>query len=369
MKYQSSFRQLIDWPNLLLAWHKASRGKRSNAAVALFESRLEDELFSLQEELQQKTWRPGGYTCFYIHDPKRRLISAAPFADRVVHHALCNIIEPGFERCFIKESFANRIGKGNHRALDFAQYCAKRHAYFLSLDIRKFFPCIDHEILRTLLARKISDDDVLWLIDLIVASGADIHDKENDTMLFPGDDLLVFTRARGLPIGNLTSQFWANVYLNPLDQFIKRRLRCRAYVRYVDDLLLFADAKPLLWEWLEQTSEFLAKLRLKFHDGSHPRPVTEGINFLGFRIFPDRRRLKRRKGIQYQRHLKVLIRQFEQGQLEADKLLDSVMAWNNHAGYANTIGLRKVVFSTLPEEIALQARRRYLHTLQRRKKP
>lgn len=232
MVKEADFQQLVEWSNLYLAWQKASKGKRSSIAVAVFESRLEDNLFELQESLSQKIWRPGEYVNFYIHDPKLRLISAAPFADRVVHHALCNIIEPAFERSFVKESFANRVGKGNHRAIDHAQYCARHFNYVLPLDIQKFFPSIDHQILIELLAKKIQDEDIMALIAVIIASGLDCGQTPNASSLISGDE----PRPKGLPIGNLTSQFWANVYLNPLDHFIKRSLRCKAYVRYVDDL-------------------------------------------------------------------------------------------------------------------------------------
>ncbi len=148
------FDQLTSWNNLLLAYQKASRGKRGLSYVAAFEHRLEDHLFELQHELCTQTYRPGPYESFYIHEPKRRLISAAPFRDRVVHHALCNLIEPIFERSFIFDSYANRIGKGTHRALDRCQQFARRFKYVWACDVRQFFPSIDYAILRAALARK-----------------------------------------------------------------------------------------------------------------------------------------------------------------------------------------------------------------------
>ena len=245
----TSFAHLCCWANLLRAWHDAARGKRGHAAVAAFEYRLEENLLTLQEELLNHTYRPGAYTSFFIHEPKRRLISAAPFRDRVVHHALCQIIEPGFERSFIADSFANRVGKGTHRALDRLQHFTRSFRFALSCDIRQFFPSLDHEILLATLARKVTDPDVLRLGTLILASGRDILSGEYNTVWFPGDDLFAALRPRGLPIGNLTSQFWANCYLNAFDHFVKRELRCPGYVRYVDDFVLFADDKRPLWEW------------------------------------------------------------------------------------------------------------------------
>ena len=204
------YDELTSWPNLLLAYRKASKGKRGKANVAAFEYRLEDNLCLLQEELRRQSYQPGPYHSFFIHEPKRRLISAAPFRDRVVHHALCNLIEPIFERSFIDDSYANRAGKGTHRALDRCQAFARRNHYVLQCDIRQFFPSIDHALLRGVLWRKVSDPCVRRLIDQILAGGAHVLSEEYEMVWFPGDDLLAALRPRGLPIGNLTSQFWAN---------------------------------------------------------------------------------------------------------------------------------------------------------------
>lgn len=340
------YTQLTTWDNLLLAYHKASRGKRYQPNVAAFEHNLEDNLFCLQGELQDKSYRPGMYHSFYIHEPKRRLISAAPFRDRVVHHALCHLMEPLFEASFISDSYANRVGKGTHRALDRCQEFARRYPYVLQGDIRQFFPSIDHAILRQLLVTKIDDLDTLWLIDQILTSGVGVLAEEYEMVWFPGDDLLAVCRPRGLPIGNLTSQFWANVYLNALDQFCKRTLGCRAYVRYVDDILLFASDKRTLWEWLAAIQAYLTRLRLSLHPGNHPKPVTEGIPFLGFVVFPQRRRLKRAKAIFYRQRWRHLLTNYREGVVTLDQLTASVRGWTAHAGYGNTVGLRKAIITT-----------------------
>ena len=202
----------------------------------------------------------------------------------MVHHALCNVIEPIFERRFIFDSYACRVGKGTHAALDRAQefarplsVCAQvRSGAFLSQ--RSIMP-----ILRQQLAHVIADTKALWLIDQILDSGAGIHRAEIEPRYFPGDDLFAALRPRGLPIGNLTSQFWANVYLNPLDQFVKRDLKCVAYVRYVDDFLLFADDKPTLHRWRQAVIEFAATLRLTLHEREavvfpvDDRPAVSGL--------------------------------------------------------------------------------------------
>jgi RNA-directed DNA polymerase len=342
------YQKICNWENLRLAHHKAARGKRGKRAAAAFEFNLADRLLALQEELLTKTYQPGPYHSFYIHDPKRRLISAAPFRDRVVHHALCNVIEPIFERSFISDSYANRVGRGTHRALDRAQALARRCRYVLQCDVEQFFPAIDHQILRTILARKLDDPDVLWLIDQILASGVGVLTEAYRLQYFPGDTLFDALRPRGLPIGNLTSQFWANCYLNPFDHFVVRELRCRGYVRYVDDVLLFAADKQTLWTWREAIIRRLARLRLTIHPGAQPRPTGEGFPFLGFVVYPTHRRLKRRKAVAYRRKLKQLVGDWVAGEGTQEAVMNSLLGWINHARYGDTWGLRRSMVAHLP---------------------
>ncbi len=350
--YKNLYPQICAFENLHLAYCKARLGKRGREPAASFEFDLEANLIQLQRELLEKTYRPGPYHSFYIHDPKRRLISAAPFRDRVAHHALCNLVEPLFERRFIFDSYANRVGKGTHKALDRCQQFARRFRYVLPLDVRQFFPSVDLGLLRQALARVIADPDVLWLIDLILASGAPVLRDEYQMVYFPGDDLFAAERPRGLPIGNLTSQFWANCYLDPFDHFVKRELRCGkqrgGYLRYVDDFLLFADDKPTLWAWRDAVVERLTGLRLTIHEGrAHPQPVTEGIPFLGFVVFPTHRRLKRRNVIKYRRRLKGLLAAYRAGDVPTDRISASVLGWINHARYGDTWGLRGDVLESV----------------------
>lgn len=342
------YDDLTSWDNLLLAYRRAAQGKRGQANVAAFEYRREENLLRLQQELQNKTYRPVRYHSFFIHEPKRRLISAAPFYDRVVHHALCNLIDPLFERSFISDSYANRVGKGTHRALDRCQQLARRFPYVLQADVRQFFPAIDHAILRQILARKIEDQAVLWLIDQILASGVGVLAEAYSMVWFPSDDLLAATRPRGLPIGNLTSQFWANCYLNGFDHFVKQELGCRGYVRYVDDFMLFAPDKETLWQWKERVEARLAGLRLTIHPGAQPKPVNQGMPFLGFVVYPEYRLLKRRKGIHFQRRWRRMAADYAAGQLSLDQLGATVRGWINHTRYANSTGLRRAILSHTP---------------------
>jgi hypothetical protein len=333
--------------NLWAAYKQAARGKRSQPAVAAFEYDLENQLISLETELQEHSYIPGRYHNFVINVPKRRLISAAPFRDRVIHHALMNVIEPLFERQFIHDSYANRVGKGTHRALDRCTQYLRRHRYVMHCDMRQFFPSIDHQILRSILARTIGDEAVLTLIERILSSGLGIQAEEYDLVYFPGDNLWACARPRGLPIGNLTSQYWANVYLNELDQHAKRALKIRAYIRYVDDILLFADEKSRLHEWRRAIIAHLQSLRLTMHENrAQPRPVRTGIPFLGFIVFPTHRRLKRRNGVAFQRRLKAQTVQYRAGEIELEDLHASLAGWINHARYGDTWGLRRAVLAS-----------------------
>jgi hypothetical protein len=333
--------QVCAWDNLLEAWRRAARGKRGKANVAAFEHQAADRLLHLQSRLAAGDWRPGAYVHFTLKTPKRRLISAAPFADRVVHHALCNLIEPVFERLFIPTSYANRPGKGTHRAVDRVQDLSRRYPFVLPLDIVKHFPSIDHAILLKGLSRHLDDPRLLALAGRIIASGDGVHDQAGPPRPFPGDDLLAACRPRGLPIGNLTSQFWSNCYLHPLDQFITRGLGCTAYVRYVDDMVLFADGKARLWQWKRAILERLAGLRLRVHAGSaQVRPVTTGVPWLGFVVYPSHRRVKGRKVVAATRRLGAAFEAWRAGRISFAHFDAGVQGWINHVRYADSWGLR-----------------------------
>ncbi len=343
--YKHLYPQITAFENLHRAFKKAARGKRGRPDVAAFEFDLERQLLNLQADLQTETYRPGAYYNFRVYDPKPRLISAAPFRDRVTHHALCNVIEPLFERRFIFDTYACRLGKGTHAALDRAQHFARRFPYVLKCDLQHFFPSMDHALLKNQLARVIADPATLKLAGLIVDSGVGIHAPE--PVYFEGDDLWAANRPRGLPIGNLTSQFWANVYLNPLDQFVKRELKCGAYVRYVDDFLLFAPDKARLHAWKKAIIAFSASLRLQLHEREAAVfPVATGIPFLGWRVYPDHRLLKRRNGVAFQRRLAALLAVFAAGEIDWPDVNASIQSWLAHAAHGDTWGLRRALVSS-----------------------
>lgn len=353
-RYGHLWPQVIHFENLLLAARKAQRGKRWKASVLKFNYRLETELLALQAELTGKTYRPGGYTTFEIYDPKLRMISAAPYRDRVVHHALCNIIQPLFERTFIDDSYANRIGYGTHRALHrFIQFI-RTSDYVLQCDIQKYFPSIDLAILKAIVRRKIKCPDTLWLIDCIID-----HSNEQIPVheLFPGDDLLtVLERRRGLPIGNLTSQFFANVYLNGFDHFVKEQLKVKKYVRYVDDSAFFSNDRGFLAEARLALEDYLAGLRLRVHPVKSQLFETRyGTNFLGFRVLPKGEgcskdiciRVRRENLRRGRRRLKQLQADYADGKLSFPALDQSMQSWIAHLEHGDTWRLRQQLFTDL----------------------
>lgn len=335
---------MSSWSHLLKAYQTAAKGKRSSPIVANFEYQSADHLLLLQRHLRDGRYRPGVYSNFFIHEPKRRKISAAKFVDRVVHHALCAIIEPRFEQHFIADSYANRIGRGNHLAIDRLQYFSRRFRHILRLDIRQHFPSIDHEILLDILSRRIPEIDIMDLISRILKGGEGVLDDQYDMVNFPRDDLLATIRPRGLPIGNLTSQFWSNCYLHPFDMFVKRELRCTAYLRYVDDFALFSDSKQQLWDWKHRIIERLIKFRLTIHPHSaQVTPVSIGIPWLGFVVFPDHRKPKARKVRHSSKRLRQRYNDYRNGAISFAEFDASVQGWINHVRYADSWGLRKYV--------------------------
>ena len=334
------YPEICSFENLLCAARKAVKGKRSKQAAARFLFYLEPELIGLQREFLEQTYRPGAYTQFTIHDTKKRLISAAPFRDRVVHHALCNIIEPIFEKGFIFDSYACRKGKGTHAAVDRYQAFSRKCRYVLKGDIVRYFPSIDHRILMARIGRRISCKRTLWLASKII--GSLLHDR---AVYFPGDDLFApLNRKHGIPIGNLTSQFFANIYLDGFDHWVKEELCQKFYVRYVDDFVIFGNDKNALREVLFRCRDSLESLRLRLHPGkSRVHQVKEGLDFLGYRTFPSYRLLRKSNARHSRRRLRKLEGQYNSGHISMEKIQASVRSWVAHASHADTYHLRKKI--------------------------
>ncbi|WNZ49187.1 RNA-directed DNA polymerase [Leptolyngbya boryana CZ1] len=345
-RYGNLWADVVAFENLLQASRQAQQGKRYRPNVLEFNYNLDQELFRLQSELVQKTYTPGNYRTFRIRDPKSRLISAAPYRDRIVHHALCNVIVPIIERTFIADSYANRVGYGTHRALKRFTQFARSSRYILQCDLRKYFPNLDHEILKAILRQKIKCPDTLWLIDRII-DGSNPQGEEAE--YFPGDDLLSpLQRRKGLPIGNLTSQFFANVYLNGFDHFVKEQLRAKQYLRYVDDFALFSDDRAFLEDARDAIADYLTTLRLKLHPiKSQLFETRHGANFVGFRILPDRIRVCNSNLRRSRPRFRKLQQVYASGQISLADLVQRLQSWEAHLRHGDTYRLRQQIFSQL----------------------
>lgn len=345
-RYGDLWPEILDFENLLQAARQAQRGKRYRPNVLAFNYNLDQELLRLQQELREKTYRPGAYRTFRIRDPKSRMISAAPYRDRVVHHALCNLIVPIIDRTFIADTYANRIGYGTHRALKrFVQF-ARSYRYVLQCDIRKYFPSLDHTILKSILRCKIKCADTLWLIDTII-DGSNPQSREVE--YFPDDELLSpLERRKGLPIGNLTSQFFANAYLNGFDHFVKEQIKAHQYLRYVDDFALFSDDRTFLAEARSAIEGYLSGLRLRLHPAKSQLFETRyGVNFVGFRILPDRIRLRSSNLRRARRRCQQYQIDFAAGELPLADLVQRLRSWEAHLLHGDTHWLRRCVFDRL----------------------
>ncbi|TSC63327.1 MAG: Uncharacterized protein G01um101493_449 [Microgenomates group bacterium Gr01-1014_93] len=270
-----NYRDVITIESLFQAWDEFKKGKRKKWDVQLFERHLEDNIFTLNWRLTKKIYRHAPYTAFNIYDPKFRHIHKATVADRIVHHALVSKIEPIFDKGFIYDSYSCRKNKGTHMAVKrlavFIRKVSRNYTgecFCLKLDIKKFFESIDHEILLSLIKKKLEDQDLIWLLTNILKS---------------------FSLIKGIPIGNLTSQIFANIYLNELDHFIKHKLGIKYYIRYADDFVILSDDKLCLETLVPRIAEFLKeKLDLSLHPNKILiRKYTQGIDFLGYIVLPN----------------------------------------------------------------------------------
>lgn len=320
----SLWSRIVDPDNLWRAYRRARNGKRRRPDVARFSMAVESELLELREELTSGRYRPAGYRRFYVHDRKPRLISAAPFRDRVVHHALMQVVEPLFEAKFSDHSWACRQGKGTHQAVRQYQRWAQRYAYALKMDVAAYFPSIDHQRLMAKIEALVDDPKVLDLFAMINASAGG---------------------AKGLPIGNLTSQMLGNLYLDDLDHFITGALGQRAYLRYVDDMIVLGDDKEVLWRTHYDVAEFLLREGLRLHPRKvYLTPTRCGLDVLGYRVYPRFIRLRRDNGYRFRRRLKSRVQRYQEGNMTWPELDAGVQSWLGHARHAESHGLRRALF-------------------------
>jgi RNA-directed DNA polymerase len=276
---------VADLDNLRLATWKAGKGKRHSRQVLAHAHDLDNRLWQLREQILAGRVAVGQYHYFKIYEPKERQICAAAFGEQVLHHALMNVCHPHFDRYLIADSYASRKNKGTHAALARAQEFTQNHAFFLKLDVKKFFGSIHHGVLKGQLARRFKDERLVAIFFQVI----DSYQAQPD---------------RGVPIGNLTSQYFANHYLAGLDWFVKQGLRCRGYVRYMDDMVLWHDDKQYLKQAHAQITDYLAhQLRLELKPAQLNR-TSLGVPFLGYRQFAPHRRLLHKSKIRFIRKIR-----------------------------------------------------------------
>ena len=321
--------QIADRANLSNAFWRASRGKRETPAVMAFASRLDAELAAMSRELLADSYVLGRFSRFSIRDPKPRVIHAACFRDRVLHHTIINVCGPYFERGATSDSYACRIGKGNHAALKRARGFSTSGEWRLKLDVRRFFDTVDHETLVAGFTRLFKDAALLRLLGKIVSAYSTA----------PG---------RGIPIGALTSQYFANYYLDSLDHFVKSRLRCRKYVRFMDDFVLWHPDPDQLAVWQDDVRSFLAeRLKLEVKSLPGPRRVDDGMDFLGYSILPDKVLLSRAARTRYVARLAALQEDFKSGKTCEAELQCRANALAAHAEFASSFAWRRRTLSRL----------------------
>jgi len=287
-----TYSSLISIENLFQAWEEFKKGKRKKKDVQVFERHLEDNLFDLARKLKAKTYGHESYQDFYVNDPKRRHIHKAQVCDRIVHHVLYKYLYGIFDRTFISDSYSCRINKGTHKAVlrleKLTTIVSKNYSgdcWVLKLDIKKFFASVDHGILKSLIKKKIYDENILWLILQVIDSySSSAVEKQNKEVL----DHTRTINDVGIPLGNLTSQIFANIYLNELDQFIKHKLRIKYYLRYADDFVILDQNENILCSRINSLRQFLKNnLKIELHpEKIILRKLSWGIDFCGYIILP-----------------------------------------------------------------------------------
>jgi len=337
--YKNLYDELCSINNLANAWRKARKSKTKKPYVIEFEKKIRSNLLKLREELLNQNYTPKPLTRFVIRDPKTRNISKASFVDRIVHHALIRVLEPIYEKRFICDTCANRKNKGSLFAMQRLDKFKRkvsinntRRYFVLKADIKHYFEEINHRILITILKRNIKDARVINLVELILKNGPK-------------------SKRIGMPLGNYTSQFFANVYLSELDYFVKHCLKAKYYIRYVDDFIILHRSEEQLELWKEQIDIFLVRnLEIALHkDKSKILPMYKGIKFLGFRVFYYHKLLRKSNILQMRKNLDFWIRLYNRKGLSYDKLIERVDGWLAYASQGNTYRLRCKIFKKVDE--------------------
>jgi len=328
--HKDIFNKIVSAENLFSAWDKFKPDKQKKQDVQQFEWRLEENIFRLHRELKNKTYKHGAYVSFYIHDPKQRRIHKAVVRDRILHHAIFNIVDPIFEPTFISNSMSCRIDKGTHKGV-YNLYAKLRRVskngfkpcFVLKCDIKKFFETVDHSKLLSILRGRIKDKDATWLLTEIIESFSSQYSN-------------IFFK-KGLPIGNLTSQLFANIYLNEFDQFIKQNLRIKNYIRYTDDFVIISTDRNYLEILVPQIRAFLSdELRLELHPKKVSiRKFSQGVDFLGYITLPYHRVLRTKTKKRIFKKFKRRVFEYRTGIITEQTLNQSLQSYLGALSHAN----------------------------------
>jgi len=329
--YNNVFDKIVSIENLFLAWDNFKVGKTKKKDVQAFEWKLEENIFQLHRQLRRCSYKHGDYTSFYIRDPKQRRIHKAEVRDRILHHAIFSILNHIFELTFISHSFSCRVGFGTHKGfLALEKFIRKtscnytKPCYVLKCDIKKFFDTVNHDILKGILKRRIKDEKAIWLLGEIIDS-------------FSSEQSDIFS-SRGLPIGNLTSQLFANIYLNEFDQFIKNKLKLRYYARYTDDFVIVGNDRKELEKLLEPVRLFLEEnLDLKLHPNKiEIRKYSQGIDFLGFVALSHYRAIRTKTKKRAFKKLKMRVEEYKTGKINRQSLEQALQSYLGVFSHADT---------------------------------
>ena len=355
--YKNLYQKLCSFNNLFNAYKKARKGKTKRCYVLEFNKNLKSNLDRLQYELKNQTYNPRKLTKFIIRDPKTRKICKADFRDRIVHHTLVNVLQPIYESIFIYDSYASRKNKGHHKALERFDYFKRKVSnngkklkgvkdnnyvcgYVLKADIEHYFDNVDHTRLTEIINKKIKDLNIIWLINQILKNYETYHTENRKFSVSQTFGAQKVRDGKGVPLGNYTSQFFANIYLNELDYFVKHKLKAKYYIRYVDDFVILHNSKEQLAIWKEEIDNFLInELLLCLHlDKSKIIPIHKGAGFVGFRIFYYYKLLK--KSNIKQTKFKLIDWSLNKNSLDKDKLVEKIKGWFAHAKHGDSYNLR-----------------------------
>ena len=339
--YNNLYKKVCSYENLFLAYKKARKGKSKKDYVLKFESKLFDNLKQLQRELTNKTYSPHPLKKFIVRDPKTRTIHSSIFRDRIVHHVIINVLEPIYEKIFIYDSFASRKKKGTHNAVKRFDLFVRKvssngrlinksfsnnsiRGYVLKADFRHYFDTINNDILIKILMKKIDDVELIELIKTIL-------NNFNSSV-----------KGIGMPLGNFTSQFFANVYLNELDYYVKHILKAKYYIRYVDDFVILHKDKRVLVYYLKHINNFLPCLKIKLHPNKTGiNPLCNGITFLGYKVFYYYKLLRKRNTKYFMKRFDENISLYNNGKITEEQLESRINGWNGYAKFADTLNFRE----------------------------